>query len=72
MKEKKEDFGNLFADLKVDNLPPPPEEEKPKPHVPSPEEIKLAQLSPQDRELLEKFGGPSSDVAWQGVAKKKK
>ena len=63
--EPDETFGNLLADLKVDNLPPPPEEDKPKPKTKSPEEIKLEQLSPQDRELLQQFGGPSDAVAWK-------
>lgn len=70
--EPKQEFGNLLSDLKVDNLPPPPEKEKPRPHVPSPEEIKISQLSPQDRELLRVFGGPSDTPAWKTAPVKKK
>jgi len=70
--EKPMEFGNAFADLKVENLPPPPDAKPPvKPERPlSPEEKKVAALSPEDRELLKAFGGAENVIQYDGHQKK--
>lgn len=47
-------WNNPFAELKIDL---PKEEPPPPPPPPTPEELKQAQLSDADRELLKVFGG---------------
>ena len=74
-KEKKEaeqpsEFGNVFADLKVENLPPPPNA-KPKVEKPlSPEEKKVAALSKEDQALLAAFGGEGNAIQYDAPQKK--
>ncbi len=71
--EKPMEFGNVFADLKVENLPPPPDAQPPvKVERPlSPEEKKVAALSQEDRELLNAFGGVGDAIQYDGTAQKK-